>query len=258
MKRILISLMLAILTNLTYGQESGPLKFLGIPIDGSKEQMITKLRAKGFTYSPHRDVLSGQFNGEDVAVSILTNHNIVYRVYVRFPSTSSEYSIKNKYNRLLSQFQDNSKYMNFSLSSEIPADEDISYEMLVNDKHYEAAFYYFDSGRDMKVFASELYDGLAGLLPDAMIQKMKDLALNLDGLSPDEIMALSSQIMEETGFDPSQMGEDWGYKFIATLFSTMVSLADGNVWFTIHQSGAQYNIGLYYDNVHNQAHGEDL
>ena len=66
MKKILISLMLAILTNLTYGQESGPLKFLGIPIDGSKEQMISKLRAKGFTYSPHRDVLSGQFNGEDL------------------------------------------------------------------------------------------------------------------------------------------------------------------------------------------------
>lgn len=47
-------------------------------------------------------------------------------------------------------------------------------------------------------------------------------------------------------------------RFVATCMDGMRSLADGDVWFMIHERYGRYQIGLYYDNLHNQAHGEDL
>ena len=47
-------------------------------------------------------------------------------------------------------------------------------------------------------------------------------------------------------------------RFLATFMDGMKSLADGSVWFMIHEHYGRYQIGLYYDNLHNQAHGEDL
>ena len=48
------------------------------------------------------------------------------------------------------------------------------------------------------------------------------------------------------------------FLIMSTFMDGMRSLADGEVWFMIHQYGGGYQIGLYYDNLHNQAHGEDL
>lgn len=58
------------------------IKFLGIPIDGSKEQMIKELKNKGFKYNPQFENLSGRFNGKDSNIYISTNNGKVDRVYV--------------------------------------------------------------------------------------------------------------------------------------------------------------------------------
>lgn len=49
-------------------------KFLGIPVDGPKSEMIRKLKAKGFKLKRVGDdeVLNGRFNGTDVSVFIST------------------------------------------------------------------------------------------------------------------------------------------------------------------------------------------
>ena len=52
--------------------------FLGIPVDGTKPEMIAKLKEKGFVYSRHSDVLRGEFNGEDVEIHIVTDNNKVW------------------------------------------------------------------------------------------------------------------------------------------------------------------------------------
>ena len=52
--------------------------------------------------------------------------------------------------------------------------------------------------------------------------------------------------------------QEKAFRFLLTFMDGMKSLADGDVWFMIHESYGRYNIGLYYDNLHNQAHGEDL
>ena len=61
--------------------------FLGIPVDGSKNEMIQKLKLKGFVINPHAEgVLTGKFNGADVSVHIVTNNNKVYRMQYTFPN----------------------------------------------------------------------------------------------------------------------------------------------------------------------------
>lgn len=45
--------------------------FLGIPVDGTVSSMKQKLIAKGFKQDS--DMLSGQFNGQDVYLAIVAN-----------------------------------------------------------------------------------------------------------------------------------------------------------------------------------------
>lgn len=51
-----------------------------------------------------------------------------------------ETDIKIRFNKLCQQFKNNSKYTSLD-DYTIPEDEDISYEMSVNSKRYEAIFY---------------------------------------------------------------------------------------------------------------------
>ncbi len=260
MKKLFISFLLAVVTLFAYGQ-NGPLKFLGIPIDGSEGQFASKLKAKGFTYNSLYECFKGQFNGKNVSVYIHTNHNLVDRIYVAFPSTRSKYSIKVEYNNLLSQFTSNSKYLSLAFNSEIPEDEDIAHEMLVNDKHYQASFSYFDNDRDPIAFVETLFDSFSNILSEEEIAIMKEnfkKSLELPKEEQDQLIdnmmaELENVTEKQTDVDPMKSME-----LMFAFFSGMRSLADGEVWFTIHESYGEYNIGLYYDNLHNKAHGEDL
>ena len=58
-------------------------KFLGIPVDGSKSEMIRKLKDKGFkTSSVNKEMLEGEFNGKDVWLTVVENKDKVYRIAV--------------------------------------------------------------------------------------------------------------------------------------------------------------------------------
>ena len=59
-------------------------KFLGIPVDGNKQQMIQKIKEKGYLYNSNYDRLEGEFNGRDVFIYVVTNNNKVYRIFRRF------------------------------------------------------------------------------------------------------------------------------------------------------------------------------
>ena len=115
------------------------IKFLGIPIDGTKQQMITALESKGFEYNHEYDILSGEFNGTDVDILIQTVNNEVWRLAICDRSGTSEENIKIRFNILFRQFLNNGKYY-LSDGNVIDEDEDISYEMLVRNKRYEASF----------------------------------------------------------------------------------------------------------------------
>ena len=142
MKNLLTVVMLFVFSTALYAQKDVT-KFLGIPVDGTKTAMIQKLKAKGFTPSIwDKNILEGEFNGFDVNVHIATNNNKVWRIMLADKNTLDETGIKIRFNKLCRQFENNKKYEPMTDKEQtIPDDEDLSYEMTVNNKRYEAVFY---------------------------------------------------------------------------------------------------------------------
>lgn len=142
MKRLLFIVLAMIATITSFAQQKDVTSFLGIPVDGTVLSMKQKLVSKGFVPKKFGDeeYLEGEFNGCNVNVYIRTNNNKVYRIMVADNNTVDEAQIKIRFNILVSQFENNKRYISlgkYTLSDE----EDISYEMTVHNKDYEAAFY---------------------------------------------------------------------------------------------------------------------
>ena len=129
-------------------------KFMGIPVDGSPTEMIKKLKTKGFKtdekfmqpikqglvdwYGP--EALTGYFNGEYVRLHILVETNKVWRICLADKDPRDETQIKIRFNTLVRQFEGNGKYVPYFDEQTIADDEDISYQIAVNNKQYEAIF----------------------------------------------------------------------------------------------------------------------
>ena len=151
MKKILTLAVVLMTTIALSAQEKKDVtKFLGIPVDGYKSEMISKLKAKGFTStSRDKNILEGEFNGKDVELHVVTNNNKVYRIYLEDKNHVSESDIRIRFNNLLNQFENNSKY--FGTDNEyIADDENISYNITVKNKRYQAVFYQKSGSIDLE------------------------------------------------------------------------------------------------------------
>lgn len=200
-------------------------KFLGIPVDGNKQQMIQKIKEKGYLYNSNYDRLEGEFNGRDVFIYVVTNNNKVYRILVEDAVYSSEGDIKIRFNTLLRQFENNNqKYFSMSTEDgELSESEDISYEMTVNNKRYEAAFIQTNNTLDSVTLS----------------KKMEEF--NKENYGDDYLLDMTvEQIL------------DASIKFFLSLY------IDNSVWFMINERYGRYGILLYYDNNRNRANGEEL
>ena len=137
MKRFILSAFVILVSFVCLGQET--IKFLDIPVDGKKTEVIAKLILKGFQYDRANDCLEGVFNGKESTLFIHENNGKVDRIMVFnvFPIALA----KNEFNTLLKQFQSDEKYVSSAENSPISEEENISYELRVNGKSYNAAFY---------------------------------------------------------------------------------------------------------------------
>ena len=129
-------------------------KFMGIPVDGSPTEMIKKLKAKGFKTDEDfmqaikqglvdwdgPEMLIGRFNGTKVRVFLGVEQNKVWRIFLSDKDSRDETQIKRRFNTLVRQFENNDKYVPLSDEQTIADDEDISYQMTVNKKQYQAGF----------------------------------------------------------------------------------------------------------------------
>lgn len=158
MKKLMLLVLSICLTNSVYAQST--IKFLGIPIDGTKREMISKLEAKGYEYNSYGDYLSGEFNGNGVQISVQTVNNEVWRIVVIEDLSTNETNIKIRFNKLFDQFSDNSKYFLID-GKRLDDSEDISYEMMVNNKRYDASFGLVDTSINGYVWytIAEIYGG---------------------------------------------------------------------------------------------------
>ena len=226
MKRFILSLVLCCISIIGMAQ-TDVTKFLGIPVDGNKSEMMRKLKSKGFRQSPYAEgVLTGKFNGMDVNVYIITNNDKVCRIMVCDANTMDETSIRIRFNTLCEQFENNSKYCVIPGSDQrIKEDEDISYEITVNKKRYEAIYYQ---------------------LPDTTVTKYNE-----------EIQSMIySKYTKEQLENPSEEISQDIYQ-MAGMYA-LDKAAKKPVWFMIAEFYGQYQIAMYYDNEYNRANGEDL
>lgn len=220
-------LLLAILVTLSISASAQKeiTKFLGIPIDGTKSEMIQKLKQKGFVSSTFdKDVLEGEFNGSKVNIYVVTNNNKVYRIMVADANSINETDIKIRFNKLCQQFSKNKKYIQSSLSSsfELSDDEDISYNMAVKKKRYEAIYYQ---------------------IPEEKLDSVQ-IELLLSKYTKDQLSNPSEEIKKE---------------IITTLTNYLLEISQNRpVWFNISEHQNKYYIAMFYDNECNRANGEDL
>lgn len=205
-------------------QEKDVTTFLGIPVDGTKNEMIQKLKNKGFTYDAKSDMLIGEFNGRDVKISVVTNKGKVYRIVVDEANYTDEADIRIRFNNLFQQFKDNSKYW-CPTDFTIPEDEDISYEMTIHNKIYQAVVTQV-SKEYILDFAVKIGTGeYTEIKKDDIVTKIVDTKT---GKELPSIQSIQEQILNKM------------------------------VWFTITEFYGTYGITIYYDNGYNKANGEDL
>ncbi|MBR2457412.1 MAG: hypothetical protein IKB31_09730 [Bacteroidaceae bacterium] len=233
MRRFFILIILiTTLFNASYAQNDVT-TFLGIPVDGYKNEMKQKLINKGFVYDSNNDCFDGEFNGYDVSLYIATNNNKVWRIMLADKHQVNETDIKIRFNKLCSQFSNNKKYTaaNF-MDFTIPSDENISYEMLVNKKRYEAAFCQEPN--------MEMVDTIA------LQQKIKDAVFE---------KFTKEQIDNPTEEEKNEI--EVAARAAALLYSWEL-MEKKSVWFMINEIYGKYYISMFYDNEYNRANGEDL
>ncbi len=129
--------------------------FKGIPIDGTKEQMIKALKSKGFQDSREKlrflrtgfyglesgELLSGEFNGMQVIVSVVENKGKVCGIGVIEDLERNEAQIKRAFNDLVEQFNNHENYEPQNENQKISANEEVGYGLSLYNKEYRAIFY---------------------------------------------------------------------------------------------------------------------
>ena len=229
MKKLTLFFIAVMATLVAYAQKDVT-TFLGIPVDGSKPEMKKMLISKGFT--PDRtpsgeDVFVGEFNGTDVHVHIVTNNNKVYRIAVFDANRVDEADIKIRFNNLVGQFERNKRYAVGS-NQTIAEDEDISYEMTVHAKTYDAYFF-----QELNI---ELLDTLA-----------------LQNEVQNELLGkYTMEQLQEPNEEVAKDIEDISRQKAIDILSKKL------VWFRIMESYGKYYIAMFYDNGYNKVNGEDL
>lgn len=202
-------------------------KFLGFDVDGPESEMIKNLESKGFKCSKFAgsNILYGRFNGTDVRIHIVTEKGKVSRIVVCDENTLSETDIKIRFNRLCQQFEDNGKYYLVD-NYKIPKEEDISYEMSVKNKRYEALFYQLPEGQ-------EFIDMVSSVLDD---------------------------VNNKCSSQPESLTDEQKAEAKLKIFaqSSLKAVEKKPVWFMISELYGKYFITMYYDNEYNRANGEDL
>lgn len=201
--------------------------FLGIPVDGYKSEMKQKLISKGYVPKKIGDneFFEGEFNGVDVHIYIATNNNKVYRIMLCDANTRSEADIKIRFNTLVSQFQNNKKYTSLE-DYTLSESEDISYNMAVRKKKYDALFYQVPNMEKVDTLA--LQEHVRGEI--------------LKKYSPEQLENPSEEISKEAESIAMRMG----------------MIFKKPVWFRICEHYGEYYITMFYDNEYNHANGEDL
>ena len=91
MKKLLLSLFLVLTSLISFAQTSDHLTFKGVPIDGTLDEYVSKMKKSGFSHLATEDgiaILKGDFAGyKDCTVGVYTlkQQDLVHKIAVIFP-----------------------------------------------------------------------------------------------------------------------------------------------------------------------------
>ena len=119
----------------------------------------------------------------------------------------------------------------------IDSKEDISYELTVNHKTYQASFSYYPIDVPLKKL-SQLYKA----------EWLSSRTQDYEGTPLEDITQEQLEALEKF------LEENWDDMFNLIMMSNWAN----SVWFDLHKSGTRYSITIYYDNKINEPNGEDL
>jgi hypothetical protein len=244
MKRLFTLVALCMLSVATFAQKDVT-KFLGIPVDGTKTQMIQKLKAKGFTYNQQKDILKGEFNGEQVEIKVQTQGNKVWRLAISDVIGRDEGQIKIRYNKLISQFKNNENYIVIYENEPLSEDEDIEHNILAYNKQYEASFYQtpnIDSTQYRQMLQTK-YANEIKRISEYEAQFSEEELANPQGELKENMEKISEWALEIEQIEMKEILNN-AYKKL--------------VWFTIGDIYGRYYITMFYENGYNEADGSDL
>lgn len=148
---------------------------------------------------------------------------MVYRIAVIDKHFTTEADIKIRFNNLCRQFEQNKRYINIGETQAISEDVDISYEMTVNKKRFQASYHQQPSEVNEATNRQKVFEHFQSIYP---------------GLNKNNITTAISAEIELYYFEHYYQAK--------------------SVWFMIYEEYGNYKILMFYDNEHNHAKGEDL
>lgn len=278
MKRFFIFIALSLaLVNFSYAQEydqKDVTTFMGIPVDGTKNNMINQLQLKGFTIVDRKEgCLEGEFNGRDSYIYILTNRNKVYRICVVDKYASGEQQIILRFNRIIRQFSENENYIiPFGCSTDemlIPDSErSLWYNIKYENKTYQGSFaqipnydIVFYGNLNTDKFISE-YNNTFEKTPEDLFEYNKGWIEN-EGINYDDFYNnFDISIFDNTKYEFKDKDRAICFLLMCIRGIRMESILipQKSVWVSIEnaQNTGEYKIYYFYDNKYNMSNGEDL
>ena len=106
MKKLIITFSFLMILLSSFAQSSEHLKFKGVPIDGTLNEYVAKMKQAGFNHEGTEDgtaLLSGEFAGYSdciVGVKTLQKLNLVHEIVVLFPTQDKWTGLSYDYERL--------------------------------------------------------------------------------------------------------------------------------------------------------------
>ncbi len=103
MKKILLSLFLVLTTLISFAQNTDHLTFKGVPIDGTLDEYVSKMKKSGFSHLGTEDgtaMLNGDFAGYKnchIGVSTLKQKDLVHKIAVIFPDKETWSTLSGNY-----------------------------------------------------------------------------------------------------------------------------------------------------------------
>lgn len=147
MKKTLI-LFAAIVLSVALNAQKEVITFMGIPVDGTKEEMIGKLQEKGFVLSRSGEVLKGEYKGEPVSIEIQMHADKVWRLAVSDAASLDGSFIKRRFNDLVRRLENDNNYIPHKTNQTISENEDVLNGVALYNEIYDAAF--FQKGSDQR------------------------------------------------------------------------------------------------------------